>query len=152
MLSGAYIACIIVFKGSCNEHLPLVEFSYNNSYHSSIFMTHFEALYGMRCRSPIGWFEVCKLSLLGPDLIHKNLEKVHIIRNRFQTAYSRQKSYADNRRMDLEFEEGDKVYLKILPMKGVVRFGKKGKLSHHYVGTYEISQRGWKGCVRIEIT
>ena len=58
-----------------------------------------------------------------------------------QTTYSRQKPYADNRRRDLEFEEGDKVYLKISPMKGVVRFGKKGKLSPCYVGPYEILQR-----------
>ena len=64
-------------------------------------------------------------SLLGPDLIYKTLEKVHIIRNRLQTDYSSQKSYADHRRRDLEFEEGDKVYLKISPMKGMVRFGKK---------------------------
>ena len=66
---------------------------------------------------------------------------VHIIRNRLQTAYSRQKSYADQRRRDLEFEEGDKVYLKISPIKGVVKFGKNGKLSPCYVGPYEIIQR-----------
>ena len=71
------------------------------------------------------------------------MEKVHIIRNRLQTTYSRQKSYADHRRRDLEFEEGDKVYLKISPMKEVVRFGKKGKLSPHYVGPYKIMQ--WVG-------
>ena len=69
------------------------------------------------------------------------MEKVHIIRNRLQTTYSRQKSYADHRRRDLEFEEGDKVYLKISPMKEVVIFGKKGKLSPRYVGPYEILQR-----------
>ena len=67
-------------------------------------------------------------SLLGLELIYKTLEKVHIIRNLLQMAYSRQKSFADNRRMDLEFEEGDNVNLKISPIKGVVRFGKKGNL------------------------
>ena len=97
-------------------------------------MSPYDALYSKRCRSPIGWFEVGEPSLLGLDLMYKTFEKVHIIRNRLQTAYSRQKSYADHRRRDLEFEEGDKVYLKILPMKGVFRFGKKGKLSPCYVG------------------
>ena len=82
-----------------------------------------------------------KSSLLVPDLVYKTLKKVHIIRNRLQTPYSWQKSYVDHRRRDLEFQEGDKVYLKISPMKGVVRFGKKGKLSPLYVGNYEIFQR-----------
>ena len=71
------MACIIVFKGSWDRHLPLVEFSYNNCFHSSISMAPYEALYGRRCRSPIGWFEV------GGDFIYKTFEKVHIIRNRF---------------------------------------------------------------------
>ena len=77
-------------------------------------------------------------SLLGHEFIFKTLEKVHIIRNRLQMAYSRQKSYANNRRRDLEFGEGDKVYLKISPMKGVVRYHMNGNLSSHYVGPYEI--------------
>ena len=80
-------------------------------------------------------------SLLDLELIYKSLENVHIIKNRLQTAYSQQKSYADHRTRDLEFEEGDKVYLKISPMKGVVRFFKKRKFSPHYVGPYEILQR-----------
>ena len=87
-----------------------------------------EALYCRRCRYSIGWFEVGEPSLLGPELNYKTLEKIHIIRNRLQTAYSRQKTYADNSRMDLEFEEGDNVNLKISPIKGVVRFSKKGNL------------------------
>ena len=89
-----------------------MEFAYNNSFNSSISMAPYESLYGKRCRSPIGWFEVSNPSLLVPDLTYKTLEKVHIIRNRLQTTYNRQKSYADHRRRDLEFEEGDKVYLK----------------------------------------
>ena len=79
-------------------------------------------------------------SLLGPDLIFKTLEKVHIIRNRLQPAYSRQKAYADHMRRNLVFEEGEKVYFKISHMKGVVRFCKKGKLSPRYIGPYEILQ------------
>ena len=84
-------------------------------------------------------------SLLGPNFIYNSLEKVQIIRNWLQMAYSRQNSYADHRRRDLEFEEGDKVYLKISPMKGVVRFGKNGKLSPRYVVPHEIC----KGLVRL---
>ena len=84
-------------------------------------MAPYEALYGRRCRSPIGWFEVGESSLFGPESIYKTFEKVHIIRNRLRKTYSRQKSCADNRKRDLEFEEGDKVYLQISSMKGVVR-------------------------------
>ena len=104
-------------------------------------MCHFEALYGRRCRYPIGWFEVGESSLLGPELIYMTLEKVHIKRNHIKTACSRQKSYAENRSRDLDFEKGDKVYLKISPMKGVEKFGKKKKLIPRYVGPYEILQR-----------
>ena len=104
-------------------------------------MAPYEALYGRRCRSPIGWFEMGAASLLGPEFFYKTLEKAHIIRNQFQTAYSRKKSYADHWRRDLEFEKGDKVYLKISPMKGVVRFVKKGKLTPPYVGPDEILKR-----------
>ena len=82
-------ACIIDFKGSWDTHLPLVEFAYNNNFHSSISMAPYEALYGRRCRSPIGWFEVGETSLLCPNLIYQILEKVHIIRNLLQMAYSR---------------------------------------------------------------
>ena len=81
-------ACVIDFKGSWDKHLPLVEFSYNNSYHSTISMAPFEALYSRRCRSPIGWFEAGESSLFGPELIYNTLEKVHIIRNRLKIAYS----------------------------------------------------------------
>ena len=91
-------SCIIYFKGSRYRHLPLVEFSNNNNFHSSISMAPYESLYGRRCRSPIVWFEVGEPSLLGPELIYKTLENVHIIRNQLQTAYSRQRYYADNRR------------------------------------------------------
>ena len=106
-------ACIADFKESWDKHLPLVEFSYNNSYHSSISMDPFEALYGRICRSQFGWFEMGYSSLLGPQLIYKTLEKVHMIRNHLKTTYIGQKSYVDHRRRDLEFEECDKVDLKL---------------------------------------
>ena len=101
-------ACIIDFKGNWDKKLPLVEFAYNNSFHTSIPMAPYEDLYGRRCRSSIGWFEVGDSSILGIDLIYKTLEKVHITRNQLQMTYSRQKNYADNRRRDLKFEEGER--------------------------------------------
>ena len=99
-------------------------------------MDPFEDLYGRRCISLIGLFEVGEYSLFGPELIYKTLGRFHMIRNHVKTTYIRQMSYADHRRKDLEFEEGDKVYLKISPMKGVVRYGNKRKFSPHYVGLY----------------
>src|SRR5688572_23014782 len=131
-------ACVIDFQGSWDEHLPLIEFAYNNSYHASIEMAPFEDLYGRRCRSPVGWFEVGEIALIGPDLVFEAMEKVRLIRERLKLAQSRQKSYSDNRRKDIEFEVSDWVYLKISPMKGVMRFGKKGKLSPRYIGPYKI--------------
>ncbi|WMV30037.1 hypothetical protein MTR67_023422 [Solanum verrucosum] len=68
--------CVIDFKGNWDDHLPLIEFAYNNSYQSSIGITPFEVLYGRRCRSPIGWFEVCEVALIGPELVHEAMEEV----------------------------------------------------------------------------
>ena len=82
---------------SWDNHLPLIEFSYNNSYHSTIGMEPFEVLYGKRCRSPVGWFEVGESSILGPYIIHETMEKVRMSRGRLTTAYSRQKSYVKYR-------------------------------------------------------
>ena len=101
-------------------------------------MAPFETLYGRRCRSPIGWFEVSEFSLFGPEIIYEAINKVWIIRYRLKTSYIWQKSYADNKRRDLGFEIGDRVYLKISPMKRVMRSGKKGKLSLRYVFPYEV--------------
>ena len=88
-LEDMLISCIIDFEENWDKHMPLVEFPYNNSYHSSISMAPYEALYGRRCIYPIGWFEVGESSLLSHDFIYKTSEKVHIIRNHLKTAYSR---------------------------------------------------------------
>lgn len=134
-------ACVIDFGGRWDHFLPLAEFAYNNSYHSSIQMAPFEALYGRRCRSPIGWFDAFEVRSLDTDLLRDAMEKVRVIQSRLLTAQSRQKSYADRRVRDLEFMEGDRVLLKVSPMKGVMRFGKKGKLSPRFIGPYEILRR-----------
>ena len=88
-------ACVLDNKGSWDEHFPLVEFAYNNSYQASIQMALYEAQYGRPCRSPLCWTEVGKSSIIGPDLIRDTSEKVSLIRQRLLTAQSRQKSYAD---------------------------------------------------------
>ncbi|WMV29753.1 hypothetical protein MTR67_023138 [Solanum verrucosum] len=107
-------ACVIDFKGNWDDHLPLIEFSYNNSYHSSIAMAPFEALYGRRYRSPIRWFEVGEFSLLSPEVVYETTEKIS-------------------------------------PMKGVMRFGKNGKLSPWYVGPYEILKRVGKVAYELKL-
>ncbi|XP_015161586.1 uncharacterized protein [Solanum tuberosum] len=104
-------------------------------------MAPYKALYGRKCRSPIGWFEVGETALFGPDLVHQAIEKVKVIQQRLETAQSQPKSYADVRRRGIEFTIGDWVFLKVSPMKGVMRFGKKGKLSPRYIGQYKIIRR-----------
>ena len=109
--------------------MPLIEFAYNNSYQATIDMAPYEALYGRPCRSPIYWAEPEDRLLLGPELIRETTEKVALIRDRIRAAQNRQKSYVDRRRRPLEFMVGDFVLLKVSPMKGVRRFGRKGKLT-----------------------
>ncbi|KAI3797375.1 hypothetical protein L1987_32631 [Smallanthus sonchifolius] len=126
-------ACVIDFGNSWETHMPLVEFPYNNNYHTSIKATPFEALYGQKCREPICWVEVGDSQLTGPELVHETSEKIVQIRNRMAAARDRQKSYADKCRKPLEFQAGDMVLLKVSPWKGVIRFGKRGKLNPRYV-------------------
>nr|GEW07660.1 hypothetical protein [Tanacetum cinerariifolium] len=104
-------ACVINFGGSWDRHLPLVKFSYNNSYHVSIKAAPFEALYERKCRSPVGWSEVGDSQL------------------------------TNVRRRPLEFNVGDKVMLKVSPWKGVIRFEKHRKLSPRFIGPFKILER-----------
>ncbi|GKD78754.1 putative reverse transcriptase domain-containing protein, partial [Tanacetum coccineum] len=113
-------ACVINFGGSWDVHLPLVEFSYNNSYHLSIRCAPFEALYGKKCRSPVLWAEIGECSLIGPELVQETTNKVVLIKEKIKATRDHQKSYADNRRKPLEFE---------------------GKLAPSYVGPFEILER-----------
>ncbi|GKB08576.1 hypothetical protein Tco_0836888, partial [Tanacetum coccineum] len=116
-------------------------FSYNNSYHASIKAAPFEALYGRKCRSTVCWSEVGDSQLTGPELVRETTERIVQIKNRLLTARSRQKSYADVRRKPMEFQVGDMVMLKVSPWKGVIRFGKHGKLSPRYIGQFKIIER-----------
>ncbi|GJZ76901.1 putative reverse transcriptase domain-containing protein [Tanacetum coccineum] len=134
-------ACVIDFGASWDVHLPLAEFSYNNSYHSSIQCALFKALYGRKCRSPVLWAEIREDSLIGPELVLETTDKVVLIKEMLKAARDCQKSYADKRRKLLEFEVGDRVLLKVSPWKGVVHFGKKGKLAPKYIGPFKILER-----------
>lgn len=144
-------AYVLDFKGNWDEHLPLIEFAYNNSYPSSIGMAPYEALYGINCRSPICWYEVGERRMLGPDLVQQTSEKVDLIREHLRTAQSRHKSYADKRRKMLEFEIGDHMFLKISPTKGINRFEKWNKLKPRFIGPFEILVRIGKVAYRLAL-
>ncbi|GJQ98178.1 reverse transcriptase domain-containing protein [Tanacetum coccineum] len=144
-------AYVIDLGNGWDRHLPLVEFSYNNSYHTSIKVAPFEALYGRKCRSPVCWAEVGEAQLTELEIIHETTKKIFKIRDRMQAARDRQKSYADKRRRPLEFEVGDKVMLKVAPWKGVMRFGKRGKLNPHYIGPFQIIERIGLVAYRLEL-
>ncbi|GKA89383.1 putative reverse transcriptase domain-containing protein [Tanacetum coccineum] len=116
-LEDMHTACVIDFGGSWDTHSSLAEFSYNNSYHSSIRCAPFEALYGRRCRSRVLWAEIRESWLIGPELVQQTTDKVVLIKERLKAARDREKSYVDNRRKPLEFEVGDQVLLKVSPWK-----------------------------------
>ncbi|GJU80338.1 putative reverse transcriptase domain-containing protein [Tanacetum coccineum] len=115
-------ACVLDFGKGRDRHLPLVEFSYNNSYHTNFKAAQFEALYGRKCRSPICWAEVGDIQLTSPEIIHETTKKIVQIKSHIQAARDRQKSYADVRRKPLEFQVGDNVMLKIIAKVGTVTY------------------------------
>jgi hypothetical protein len=131
-------ACIIHYGTSWDKCLALAEFSYNNSYQSSLQMAPFEALYGRRCQTPLSWYETGERKIFGPDLVIEAEDKVKVIQANLKTTQSRQKSYADRRTKPLQFQVGDFAYLRVSPTKGVQRFGIKGKLSPRYVRPFKI--------------
>ncbi|MGS7457187.1 hypothetical protein, partial [Mycobacterium tuberculosis] len=116
-------ACVLSSTGNWDDELPLIEFAHNNSYHASIEMAPFEALYGRKCRTPVHWGEVGERRIYGSELVERSIERVKMVRQHIQAAQDRQKMYANKRRIDLSFEIGDWVFLRVSPWKGVMRFG-----------------------------
>nr|GEY86212.1 putative reverse transcriptase domain-containing protein [Tanacetum cinerariifolium] len=119
-------ACVLDFGKGWDRHLPL-------------------------CRSTICWAEVGDSQLTGTEIIHETTEKIVQIKIRIQTAHDRQKSYADARRKPLEFQVGYKVMLKVSPWKGVIRFGKRGKLDPRYIGPFKIIAKVGTFACRLEL-
>jgi hypothetical protein len=111
---------------------------WDNSYQTSLKMAPFEALYGHRCRTPLSWSQTGERKIFGPDLVNEAEKNVRIIQTNLKAAQSRQKSYADIRRKPLQFQVGDFVYLRVSPVRGIQRFGVKGKLAPRYIGPLEI--------------
>jgi hypothetical protein len=104
-------------------------------------MSPFEALYGRKCRTPLLWDGVGERSFFGPDLIKEAEEKVRLIRDMLKVAQLRQKSYADSKHKEVTYEVGDRAYLRVSPLRGVKRFGIKGKLAPRFIGPYKILAR-----------
>jgi hypothetical protein len=142
-------ACALKYGGSWDKSLAFAEFSYNNSYQAGLKMAPFEALYGSKCRTLLYWSETRESQLFGPEIIKEAERQVQVVCENFKVAQLRQKIYADTRRRELTFEEGDYVYLKVSPIRGLHRFKVKGKLSPYYIGPFRILE--WKGEVAYQL-
>jgi hypothetical protein len=126
-------ACVMENLGSGDKNLPWVEFSNNNNYQESLKMAPFEVLYGRRCRTLLNWIEPGEKVIFGPNIINEAEATVRRIQDNLRVVKSHQESYANKRRRNLEFVVGDHVYLKVSPMRGMKRFGWKGKLAPRYI-------------------
>jgi hypothetical protein len=131
-------ACVLSYGAKWEDCLPFAEFSYNNSYQSSLRMAPFEALYGRKCRTPLNWSETRESQVFRPDIIREAEEQVQLIRDHLKAAQSRQKSYANPKRCELVLNAGDFAYLRVTPLKGMQRFHVKGKLAPRYIGPFKI--------------
>ncbi|XP_073298326.1 uncharacterized protein [Primulina huaijiensis] len=118
--------------------MPFVEFAYNNCYHSSIGMAQFEALYCRCCRTPLFWDEVVERQVQRPELVQQEIDQVELIKKITKTAQGRQSSYTDTKRKPLQFQSGEKVFLKVSPFCRVMRFGFMEKLARRFIGPFGI--------------
>ncbi|WVZ58905.1 LOW QUALITY PROTEIN: hypothetical protein U9M48_009125 [Paspalum notatum var. saurae] len=141
-------ACALTYSTKWDECLTLAEFAYNNSYQKSLEMAPFKAFYGKRCRTPLNWSELGECVTFGPDLVTQAADQLKFIHSNLKRAQS---SYSDKRRRPLDFEEDDYVYLWVSPLKGVHRFGVKGKLAPRYVGPIKITERCGSVAYRLEL-
>ncbi|PKU73387.1 hypothetical protein MA16_Dca024189 [Dendrobium catenatum] len=143
--------CILDFGGGGESHIPLIEFAYKNNFQASIGMAPYEALYGRKCRTPLCWAETGERKVIGSDLVDDAISKIRLIRERLLAVQDRQKKYYDAKHRFVEFNVGDFVFIKIRPMKGVLRFGKVGKLNPRYIGPFEIVKRIEKVAYRLAL-
>jgi hypothetical protein len=134
-------ACVLEHQGSWDQNLPWAEFSYNNSYQESLKMASFEVLYGRRCCTLLNWIEPGEKVIFGPDLVEEAESIVRRIQENLKAVKSRQETYANKRCRPLEFDVGNHVYLRVSPMKGIKRFGVKGKLAPRYIGLFPILKK-----------
>nr|CAE04480.3 OSJNBa0029L02.21 [Oryza sativa Japonica Group] len=148
---GNKLAELYFARITWDKSLPYAEFSYNNSYQANIQMAPYEALYGRKCRTPLLWDQVGESQVFGTDILREAEAKVRTIRENLKVAQSRQKSYADNRRRDLEFAVDDFVYLRVAPLRGIHRFQTKGKLAPRFVGPFRIIARRGEVAYQLEL-
>jgi hypothetical protein len=134
-------AYVLEHQGSWDQNLPWAEFSYNNCYQESLKMAPFEILYGRRCRTPLNWIEPGEKVIFGPDLGEEAEATIRPIQDNLKAAKSCQETYANKRRRLLEFKVVNHVYLWVSSMKGVNRFGVKGKLAPRYIGPFPILKK-----------
>lgn len=136
-------ACVVDWGKLWEKHLLLADFAYNNSYHSSIGMSPYEALYGRPFRTPLCWIEMGEGRDLSPGMIKETTDNIKFVKEEIKEVQDRQKSYADKRRKELEFQVEEMVYLKRVTFKGKDRTAKMEKLQPRYMGPFRIVERNW---------
>jgi hypothetical protein len=134
-------ACVLEHQGSWDKSLSWAEFSYNNSYQDTLKIAPFEVLYGCRCCTPLNWIELVERVIFGPNLVDEDEATVCCIQDNLKVTKLHQETYANKRCRLLEFEVRDHVYLRVSSMKGVKRFGMKGKLAPCYIGPFPILKK-----------
>jgi hypothetical protein len=123
------------------DHLPLVEFAYNNGYQESLKMSPFEVLYGRPCNTPVSWSNPVKRVTIEPNMLKEMEQQVIQIKQNLKVAHNRQKIYAERKRTPREFNTGDHVYLKVRPRKSSLRMGACAKLAPQYCRPFEVLDR-----------
>ena len=141
MLEDMLWGCVLDFPRSSDRYILLMEFSYNNTYQSSIGMALYEALYDRKFQTLVCWTDLNEHKIIGLDIVKETEEKVRVSQQRLKVASDRQSSYADLKRKDLDYEVRDKVFLKVSSWRNILRLGKKGKLGLRFIGPYEILER-----------
>jgi hypothetical protein len=134
-------AYVLEYQGSWDQNLPLAESSYSNSYQKSLKMAPLKVLYGRRCLTPLNWIEPGEKVIFGPYLVEEDEAIVRCVQDNLKAAKSCQETYANKSRRPLELEVRNHVYLRVSPMKGVKRFGVKGKLAPRYIGLFPILEK-----------